>query len=492
MKALLTLLVGSVFFLVSCSTGYQTSTPYDDVYYSVDVKKTNDQKQKGENSTYTTQTISTTEAYQQSDPNNEEAVTEYIDDRDYSDYQPAEQVVKEEVEYIDDFDYDDYYDYSYSARIRRFHTPNNGFSYYDPYYTNSYWYDYNPYSWGSSIYMGYNFWNPYRSWGPSFSFGYNWGWGSMYYGWPYSYGYGYGGYWNGYSNGYWNGYYDGYYSNYYNSYDRNSNYYNRGHRPSRGGATNGYHTGNDRGSRSFAEKYEAKHTPSRVARSFNSKNTTARTARSLQGTSKENVGTGRSARSTTPAIGKNISPQNANMRSLGKEKSTSNMSRSLAPREQKAQDRYSKKDQYQYSKPEKSATETRKIYRKPATYRSPQSQQSRSSQEYKVPKAVNPNIKNRSNNSRSNYTRPSNTQPKRTGQSSKKNYTTPTKSNKSYSTPKRSNSSKSYSSPSRSTSSPSRSSGSSKSYSSPSRSSSSPSRSSGSSSSSKSSSRGRR
>ena len=52
---------------------------------------------------------------------------------------------------------DDYYDYAYASRIRRFH--NNyytGWDYYDPYFTNMYWYDYYPSSWGLSIYMGYN------------------------------------------------------------------------------------------------------------------------------------------------------------------------------------------------------------------------------------------------------------------------------------------------------------------------------------------------
>ena len=43
------------------------------------------------------------------------------------------------------YNQDDYYDYAYSSNIRRFHTSvNMGFGYYNPYFTNSYWYDYNP------------------------------------------------------------------------------------------------------------------------------------------------------------------------------------------------------------------------------------------------------------------------------------------------------------------------------------------------------------
>ena len=57
------------------------------------------------------------------------------------------------------YDSDDYYDYYYTSRIRRFHTNvYDGWSYYDPYFTNMYWYDYSPASWGCSIYLGYNWW----------------------------------------------------------------------------------------------------------------------------------------------------------------------------------------------------------------------------------------------------------------------------------------------------------------------------------------------
>ena len=56
------------------------------------------------------------------------------------------------------YDQDDYYDYAYSANIRRFYSPVVGYSYYDPFYTNLYWYDYNPVHWGTSIYLGYNWW----------------------------------------------------------------------------------------------------------------------------------------------------------------------------------------------------------------------------------------------------------------------------------------------------------------------------------------------
>lgn len=145
---------------------------------------------------------------------------------------------------------DDYYDYSYSARVRRFYRPVYSYDYYDPYYTNYYWYNHNPMMYGTSIYMGYSWWWPsplsmvafagswYNPW-----WGMSWGWGTPYYSCGY-YGASYynpyfwgwhsnfnNGYYNGYNNGFYNGYYNGLYAsgNYYNSYDANSNYY-YGHR----------------------------------------------------------------------------------------------------------------------------------------------------------------------------------------------------------------------------------------------------------------------
>jgi len=85
---------------------------------------------------------------------------------------------------------DDYYDYSYSSRLRRFHTDVSlGFGYYDPYFTNMYWYDYYPASWGISIYMGYNWWWPnyyyrpyyYSPYWYDYGFRYGWGWYGPYY-----------------------------------------------------------------------------------------------------------------------------------------------------------------------------------------------------------------------------------------------------------------------------------------------------------------------
>ncbi|MFK7799087.1 MAG: hypothetical protein AB8E82_16665, partial [Aureispira sp.] len=63
----------------------------------------------------------------------------------------------------------DPYDYQYSSRIRRFHNPAPGFSYYSNYYVDNYWYE--PYAanyYGTSIYIGpsigWNRWNRWNRW----------------------------------------------------------------------------------------------------------------------------------------------------------------------------------------------------------------------------------------------------------------------------------------------------------------------------------------
>lgn len=116
-----------------------------------------------------------------------------------------------------EFKYDDYYDYEYATRIKRFDNNINGLSYYDNYYTNSYWYNRNPYNYGVSVYNGYSWWgsgyNNY-SYNPSISFYMNYGWGNNY---------GFGGY-NGYNpydpyaSAYWQGYNNGYYNGFNNGW----------------------------------------------------------------------------------------------------------------------------------------------------------------------------------------------------------------------------------------------------------------------------------
>jgi len=58
------------------------------------------------------------------------------------------------------FNMDNYYDYSYSSRIRRFQHDNT-WAYYDPYYTNYYWFNSSKTAYfGNSVYSSYAWWGP--------------------------------------------------------------------------------------------------------------------------------------------------------------------------------------------------------------------------------------------------------------------------------------------------------------------------------------------
>ncbi|MBL4753524.1 MAG: hypothetical protein JKY52_08050 [Flavobacteriales bacterium] len=234
-------------------------------------------------------------------------------ERSTPDYSTTEQYVDENGDtyitnnyYDDDFAYDDYYDYSYTARIRRFHRPVYSYGYYDPYYTNSYWYSGNAYDYGTSLYVSYPFWGSGVSWwlglgwlGFGWGYGYgaygyghhgyghhgygHHGWGHLGYGSHHSYGYGsysswygygyghHGGYgygagYGGYGAGYWDGcndgfydgsygYSDGYNSGYYNSLDGSSYYYGPRNAVSSNGATGGSYNN------TVAGAYQAQYTP---------------------------------------------------------------------------------------------------------------------------------------------------------------------------------------------------------------------------------------
>ena len=77
----------------------------------------------------------------------------YEDEYAYQDY---------DYEYErDEYDYYNDYDFYYTSRIRRFHRPVYGFSYYDPVYTDSYYYD--PMLRGGTTVLIYDDFS-YRSW----------------------------------------------------------------------------------------------------------------------------------------------------------------------------------------------------------------------------------------------------------------------------------------------------------------------------------------
>ena len=123
--------------------------------------------------------------------------------------------------YVTNNYYNTNYDYQYSSRIRRFNYCNSGYNYYNPWFTNSYYYG-SPYGWNTNIYYG-NYYSGYAN--------------NSYYNncmnccsnnnyWN-NYGcnnYGYGGY--GYYGNNYNGYYGNGWNYYGNGYGNNSNYGN--------------------------------------------------------------------------------------------------------------------------------------------------------------------------------------------------------------------------------------------------------------------------
>ncbi|HMN90811.1 MAG TPA: hypothetical protein PKE68_12375, partial [Saprospiraceae bacterium] len=86
--------------------------------------------------------------------------------------------------YDDDYySYEDDYDFYYTSRIRRFHRPYYGFSYFDPIYVDMFYYDpfFQP---GATVLIydsffspfGWNRWNRWNRWNVGIGFGPAWGW----------------------------------------------------------------------------------------------------------------------------------------------------------------------------------------------------------------------------------------------------------------------------------------------------------------------------
>ena len=154
--------------------------------------------------------------YAEEDAKDEAAYQAYLQENNEEQELLYDEELYDEELYDEEFDYDDCYDYYYTSRLRRFHGPHFGFSYYNNYYTNSFWYSQNPYNCGVSIYYGYNFWNPWYI-NPWYNYHFGWGHHYPYQQWAYHH------HWS-----YWYGHYDsyyGYYPTYFNSYDNNSVYY---------------------------------------------------------------------------------------------------------------------------------------------------------------------------------------------------------------------------------------------------------------------------
>jgi hypothetical protein len=187
---LLTFISGAFFLIASssCST-YKSGTvsESDDRYYSLSdankerrtasklVSNANQNQASNQNQNQNQNQNSDTPANSQ----DESGYRQYPDASNYSQNQPNTGGNITNNYYGDDYDMDDYYDYMYSSRIRRFHRNNfTGMGYYNPFYTNTYFYNNDPMFFGNSIYSSYGFFNPYVPWGFGGS-GLNFGWNSF-------------------------------------------------------------------------------------------------------------------------------------------------------------------------------------------------------------------------------------------------------------------------------------------------------------------------
>ncbi|MFO7977666.1 MAG: hypothetical protein R6U64_03325 [Bacteroidales bacterium] len=246
MKTLATLISLLFVIMAGCSSTYQASGTYDDIYYtpSPTAERVQEQAEVAE-----VRTVEVTE-YEQ----------EVLEEQPEEDAKPvlSESYFEEDGDYYVNNYYGSYYDYAYASRLRRFHHPYS-FGYYDPFYTNMYWYNYNPHYFGVSIYMGYGALPLYYP-GYHWSLGYAPSWAYMYY--P-NYSWGYGSFWSGYHAGFYSGYNYGswgspyYYQYRYNSYDSNNYLY--GHRGSSGGrVAAGTGREGDRSRSTFAETFESR------------------------------------------------------------------------------------------------------------------------------------------------------------------------------------------------------------------------------------------
>ena len=250
MKTLPLAIISSAIVLASCSSArYAATSEYDDVYYNPDravpqaavaVQEPAVTPQEAMNA----QPVNQEQGYLKSQPSEDENLSDYekyklqreaemlgetytpegseaIYGQQYAEQDTLGAYGQESAPMIvNNYNYyTDPTDYYYSSALRRFSDSYYGWNYYDPYYTDLYWYTGSPFSWGLSMGWGY------PGWGMRFSYGYPYY--SPYYGYYgyydpfYSYGY-YPGYWGGYWGGYpywggsyWAGYNHGFYNGYY-------------------------------------------------------------------------------------------------------------------------------------------------------------------------------------------------------------------------------------------------------------------------------------
>ncbi len=251
MKTLPLAFIGVAILLASCSSSrYTAASEYDDVYYNPDLGQRKaavvvDQPAVTSQQVMAAQPIQQEPVYAESQVSDTENLSDYekyklqreaemlgetyepqgseaLYANQYEEYDSLNQVSEygqESAPVIINNYYNDPNDYYYSSNLRRFSDDYYGWNYYDPYYTDLYFYTGSRLHWGMSMGWGY----PYYRGGyyPSY-----WGYGGYYDSWysPWGWGGYYGGYYPYYRSSYWGGYHWGYHHGYWDSH-----YYGAGH-----------------------------------------------------------------------------------------------------------------------------------------------------------------------------------------------------------------------------------------------------------------------
>lgn len=160
--------------LAACSTSYHAANHVDDIYYTPQVVRPG--ADVAANQSYGEATVVEVPRDHNRENNNRQVYNENgydTTERAYTDYDTETFVDEQGNVFINNFYFSDTYDYWYSSRIRRFYRPMYHAGFYDPFYTNMFWYNFDPFYSGVSIYMGYGafpiyypgyYWNPAFHW----------------------------------------------------------------------------------------------------------------------------------------------------------------------------------------------------------------------------------------------------------------------------------------------------------------------------------------
>ena len=243
MKTLSLAIISAAIVLASCSSSkYAAATEYDDVYYNPNTVTATPPSYVAQEPVVSSQdamnaqALNQEQSYTKTAPAANEGLSDYelyklqkeaemlgegyapegseaLYAEQYVEYDTLGKYGQEQAPVIINNYYSDPTDYYYSSSLRRFSDNYYGWNYYDPYYTDMYWYTGSPFSWGLSLGWGF------PGWGMRFSYGYpyyrsyypyyggyydpyySWGWGGYYGGGYWGYPYYGGSYWAGYNHG---------------------------------------------------------------------------------------------------------------------------------------------------------------------------------------------------------------------------------------------------------------------------------------------------